>query len=160
MRKQIYGIGLLYAVFLLILGFTGAYTIRHTNTELTELRKEMRSLKASQTAAQPQMTENGTMYTFQHYNADTGEYDTEAYRLISYSSEQVVLRQMKEENRSFLLKEDQGYVTVYLEDGTTVFEYTAIAVTELPQELQEELQEGKQIESSDALYSFLENYSS
>lgn len=65
-----------------------------------------------------------------------------------------------EDDKSFILKDDDGYITVYLANGNTVYEYTAISVLELPTKLQEELKEGKIIATSDALYSFLENYSS
>lgn len=60
----------------------------------------------------------------------------------------------------YYLKNLNGYVVVYLSDTTTVYEYTNIAVTDLPDTVKKEVLEGKFIESDVALYGFLENYSS
>lgn len=60
----------------------------------------------------------------------------------------------------YILRELQGYVAVYLEDEKTIFEITDIPVNTLPEEVQQELAEGKRIESVSDLYAFLENYSS
>lgn len=60
----------------------------------------------------------------------------------------------------YYLLELNGYVAVYQNDKTTVYEYTNIRVDELPEELQEEIKNGKKIESTEKLYGFLENYSS
>ena len=51
-------------------------------------------------------------------------------------------------------------VIVYLDDQTSIYEYTNIRVEELPEELQNEIREGKRLEGKDKLYGFLENYSS
>ena len=60
----------------------------------------------------------------------------------------------------FFLMEVNGYVTVYMSDRETVYEYTDIPVSELPYLLQNEIKNGKYMESIEALYGFLENYSS
>lgn len=60
----------------------------------------------------------------------------------------------------YYLRERNGYLVVYQNNGTDVFEYTNIRVEELPQELQQEITDGKQIEGRERLYGFLENYSS
>lgn len=60
----------------------------------------------------------------------------------------------------FCLKDLNGYVVVYLEDGETIYEYTDIKVKDLPEVLQQEIGEGKQIFGIEKLYGFLENYSS
>lgn len=64
------------------------------------------------------------------------------------------------ENEIYILSELQGYVVVYLEDEKTIYEITDIQVSTLPQEVQQEIAEGKRIESVSGLYAFLENYSS
>lgn len=61
---------------------------------------------------------------------------------------------------AYVLMEEQGYVTVYHADRKTLYATTDIRVMELPETLQEELKEGKYIESEEQLYNFLENYSS
>ena len=58
------------------------------------------------------------------------------------------------------VKNRNGYVIVYLDDQTSIYEYTNIRVEELPEELQNEIREGKRLEGKDKLYGFLENYSS
>ncbi|XCP83694.1 hypothetical protein ABXS75_11455 [Roseburia hominis] len=60
----------------------------------------------------------------------------------------------------YFLKELNGYVVVYLSDQKTVFEYTNIPISELPNELAEEIHNGKVIDGTEKLYGFLENYSS
>ncbi len=45
---------------------------------------------------------------------------------------------------------------VYLDDQTSIYEYTNIRVEELPEELQNEIREGKRLEGKDKLYGFLE----
>lgn len=65
-----------------------------------------------------------------------------------------------EKNSEYLLKELNGYVIVYLGDEKTVYEVTGISITELPKEVQSQIQEGIKFNSINELYAFLENYSS
>ena len=60
----------------------------------------------------------------------------------------------------YFLMEVNGYVVVYMSDRETVYEYTNIQVSELPYLLQNEIKNGKYMENQEALYGFLENYSS
>lgn len=60
----------------------------------------------------------------------------------------------------YYLKEKDGYVIVYRQDKTTVFETTGIALSALPEALQAEISKGKYVKTEKELYSFLENYSS
>ncbi len=60
----------------------------------------------------------------------------------------------------YYLKNVNGYVVVFLSDKKTAYEYTDILCEELPQTIQEELVNGKYIETQEDLYGFLENYSS
>lgn len=53
-----------------------------------------------------------------------------------------------------------GYVTVYLGDKQTIYEYTDITADSLPENIAEEIRETKYVETAEELYSFLENYSS
>ena len=63
-------------------------------------------------------------------------------------------------NEGYYLMERNGYVIVYLYDKKSVFEYTDIRMEDLPEELMQEIRTGKYIETTEALYGFLENYSS
>ena len=58
----------------------------------------------------------------------------------------------------YYLKSLNGYVVVYLNDKKTVYEYTDIPLDGLPETLQQEIHNGKYVETSAALYGFLENY--
>lgn len=60
----------------------------------------------------------------------------------------------------YILLEEKGYVAVYHTDRKTLYASTDILVSELPQELQKEIEGGKYIGSEEQLYNFLENYSS
>ena len=60
----------------------------------------------------------------------------------------------------YYLLEENGVINVYLGDRQTLFEKTSIRLSQLPEEIREEVQRGKPVEDKKALYSFLENYSS
>ena len=65
-----------------------------------------------------------------------------------------------EEGEGYYLCELQGFVVVYLEDRKTIYEFTEIPLTDLPEEVQQEVAEGKYMKDHGDLYAFLENYSS
>ena len=48
----------------------------------------------------------------------------------------------------------------YLEDKKTIYEFTEIPLSDLPEEVRQEIAQGKQIATAEELYAFLENYSS
>ena len=60
----------------------------------------------------------------------------------------------------FYLKELNGYVVVYMEDGKSIYEYTDIRISDLPKNVQQEVIHGKKITGIEKVYGFLENYSS
>lgn len=60
----------------------------------------------------------------------------------------------------YYIKATDGYVTVYMADKETVYEYTTISIQELPEEIQKELESGKRVNTVRQVYGFLENYSS
>ena len=64
------------------------------------------------------------------------------------------------EPEGFVLLEEDGFVAVYEADRKTRYSTTGILLDELPEELQQEIQQGKVIESEEQLYNFLESYSS
>ena len=61
---------------------------------------------------------------------------------------------------AYYLNELHGYVAVYLQDGTTLYETTSLSVNNLPDEVQQDLKNGIYLKSTEELYGFLENYSS
>ena len=60
----------------------------------------------------------------------------------------------------YYLKDLNGYVVVYMNDRTTVYEYTNILISDLPDTYQNEIKNGMIIGGTENLYGFLENYSS
>ena len=60
----------------------------------------------------------------------------------------------------YYLYDVKGYVAVFLGDKKTIYEYTGIATETLPDQLEEEITNGKYIRNLEELYGFLENYSS
>lgn len=55
---------------------------------------------------------------------------------------------------------EEGYLTVYKNDLTTVFLYTGISYDTLPQKLKSQIDEGMVFNDEKSLYEFLESYSS
>lgn len=64
------------------------------------------------------------------------------------------------EEEIFYLMELNGFVAVYRADKETIYEYTNIIVEDLPEDVRQEIMEGKEIRTAEKLYGFLENYSS
>ncbi len=60
----------------------------------------------------------------------------------------------------FVILEEGDYLTVYLADRETVYEYTGIRYSQLDEEMQKKIRPGYCIKDEEALFGFLENYSS
>ena len=83
--------------------------------------------------------------------------------VLSFARERVVVRmnyKYVQPSASFYLAAYDNTVRVYLEDRTTVYIDTEIALDSLPYELQQEIIQMLWIENEEALYNFLETYSS
>ena len=78
----------------------------------------------------------------------------------SIAAEGEAVKEKKGEEDGYWISYLQGYVTVYLSDRTTIYEMTDILLTDLPEEVQQEIAAGKYISTTEELYAFLENYSS
>lgn len=70
------------------------------------------------------------------------------------------LKVVEPEGEGFVLLEEDGFVAVYEADRKTRYSTTGILVDELPEELQQEIRQGKVVEGEAQLYNFLESYSS
>lgn len=82
--------------------------------------------------------------------------------LSSFSKDRVVVckyYQEKEQKQFYLMAADH-FVVVYEQDRRTLYMNTDILLSQLEEELQREIMQGKLVESEDALYNFLESYSS
>lgn len=159
MRRVIYGIGLFLALLFLGAGFFLSY-------QVADLRDKMIQLQESSAQAQQQVSAFASSkdqeLVFETY--EEGSLLRNRYRITAYGPEQIVLRQEEEEkvseDQEFLLKVEDGCITVYDNETGEVFEHTNIPLETLPQELQGEVLLGKTISGNQELYSFLENYSS
>lgn len=83
--------------------------------------------------------------------------------VMSFSEEKVVVRKnyiYKEVSSSFYLVNEKNYVVVYCEDMETVYMNTNIMLDSLPDSLKQEILRTKYIADEEALYNFLESYSS
>lgn len=86
-----------------------------------------------------------------------------SYEILSFSDEEVTLRKTYDEDRveyRFFLCEKNERITVYYSDRKTVYEYTEIEISTLPQEVQRKLQQGFYVKDAKELYSILEGYTS
>lgn len=61
---------------------------------------------------------------------------------------------------TYLLKTVDGYIQVYIVETGELFMETMIAYDLLPEQVQEQIDAGKHFDSEEALFGFLENYSS
>ncbi len=87
----------------------------------------------------------------------------ETIELSGFSKERVVVckyyRSEPEEQGFYLMVADH-FVIVYKQDKKTIYMNTDILLENLSQELQDEIIQGKYMENEQALYNFLESYSS
>ncbi len=75
-------------------------------------------------------------------------------------SEEDVLPVSQPFGYKFVILEEGDYLTVYLADRRTVYEYTAIRYSDLDESLQQKIREGYCVKDEETLFGFLENYSS
>lgn len=86
-----------------------------------------------------------------------------AFELVKFSNDEVVLRktyQMEEVMDEYYAVLENGYVTIYLKDESTIYDYTDIAEADLPDYLVLSLKNGLHFHGLKELYEFLETYSS
>lgn len=76
------------------------------------------------------------------------------------TTESITTKGSATKNEGYYICELHGYVIVYLYDKTTIYEVTNIPVTNLPEDVRQEVEDGKYIETEAKVYGFLENYSS
>lgn len=60
----------------------------------------------------------------------------------------------------FVIVEESDYLTVYYADKVTLYEYTDIRYSDLPDDLRQKVRKGYCIKDEETLFGFLENYSS
>jgi len=83
--------------------------------------------------------------------------------LKSFSDDRVVVQKNyrpEEKNTGYYLVVENGRIAVYENDRTTLYMNTDIEASVLPDEVMQELIQGKYVEEIETLYGFLESYSS
>lgn len=157
MKRIICGIGCFLVVIFFSVCFFFTYQIADLKDRIYVLEESNTSVK--QQVSLPINNKNKT-FILEHYK--DGTLEKESFKISSYGADKVVFRQeqvdLKEDG--YKLYVEDGYIVVYENSDNQVFEYTDIPLEALPKELQSEVLLGKQIETIDELYNFLENYSS
>jgi len=86
-----------------------------------------------------------------------------SFELASFSSKKVTVRKSfstADLPSVYYIFVESGYLTIYLEDKTTLYDNTTIKLSNLPESIQKEIVNGKKISSQKELYNFLETYTS
>lgn len=136
--KNKYGLGFLTLTIIAVIIITFAYQLSYHRAK--ERAEEARAEKEVQTEMSTEIqTEN---------------------KPATKSEESIAAEGTALKDDCYYLMEVNGYIVVYLSDKKTPYEYTDILYDELPEKLREEIRNGKYIENTKDLYSFLENYSS
>ena len=103
----------------------------------------------------------GYQISYDHVTRQQAALDHEVTDTRSITAEGAAVEENGEDSEEgYYLCEMQGFVTVYLSDRQTIYELTEIPLSDLPEEVQQEIAAGKYIPTQEELYGFLENYSS
>lgn len=76
------------------------------------------------------------------------------------ATEEILSSMQVEPVFSYVMVEEAGYLVVYERDMQQIFLETRIPYSKLDDKLQKEISAGKKFETEEAVYDFLENYSS
>lgn len=83
--------------------------------------------------------------------------------VLSFSREKVVVQmnyEYTQPSSSFFLKVENNFVVVYLDDQETIYMYTDVLLSDLPDRVQQDIINVMYIPDEESLYDFLETYSS
>lgn len=139
------------------------YILEHYNSKDFSLTEETLATPADFVG----LTREGLIEYLKNYENSPSLEDLESgfekFELVSFSKDTIVLRKtfypMNADYKYYLIAEN-NYITVYYMDKKTVFSYTDILLSSLPEEIQQEIISGKYATDIHQLYNFLENYSS
>lgn len=97
-----------------------------------------------------------------HLSAEEKSEGLSSYEMVSYANNVITLRKTYQipTYEGYYAKSFNGTIVILKGDEKTVYEYTQISVNVLPADLQKEAQDGFFLEDENALYNFLETYSS
>ncbi len=145
--KQTFGIGLFFIVFIFIV-FFACYEPK-SNDEFAKNQIQV-SPKPGTVSSVPESevakVNNGVCVT-----ATAGREETlKANDEVSKPTRQTYIA----------LEETSGYITIFYDTREKIFTQTDICKSDLPDNLQQELQQGIVFENLESVFEFLENYSS
>ena len=86
-----------------------------------------------------------------------------SYELMYFSPEYIMTRKtyhLPDDFKKYYIRFNRGCLTVYYSDKKTVYEYTDIALSDLPEDMRAKAISGFEVKDEKVLYDFLENYSS
>lgn len=113
------------------------------------------------------LTRDEVMQYLKEYLADLSLSEFEnglvSFELVSFSKDNIVLRKTyntESVQYKYYLKAVDGYIVAYYGDKKTVYNYTGVAVENLPLQDRLRLENGVSVKDLDELYSILESYSS
>ena len=158
MKKIISGIG--FFLFVFLIGMSAFF-----EREVSDLKERIQDLETESDWIGKQVSavpfDQNKKYVFESYDEENGRMTQQVYRLYSYNENQIVLQKEEADNQEvFLIKVKDDYLAVYKKADRQLFETTNIPMEALPLEEQVKVLAGKEVTGTEALYSFLENYSS
>ncbi len=158
MKKIISGIG--FFLFVLIIG-NGIISY----CEVSGLKERIQDLETESDWIGKQVSavpfDQNKKYVFESYDEKSGTIKQQIYQIHAYGENQIVLQKEETDNQEvFLIKVEDDYLAVYKKADNQLFETTNIPMEALPLDEQAQVLAGKEVMGTEALYSFLENYSS
>ena len=139
------------------------YILEIYNEDSGELTREQQGIPSEYIGMERKELESYLKKCVQAMAADEQEAGLSDMRLISFSSEEIILRKYyrePEQEKGFFLRILDGEVAIYDRSGNKLYEKTGISVKNIPEEEVKKLKKGYIVENEKDLYSILENFSS
>ena len=158
MKKIISGIGFFLSALVIGNGIVSYCEVSGLKERIQDLETESDWI-GKQVSAAP--FNQNKKYVFESYDEKSVSVKQQVYRIHSYGENQIVLQKEEPDNQEiFLIKVKDDYLAVYKKADMQLFETTNIPIEVLPSDEQVQVLAGKEVTGTEALYSFLENYSS
>lgn len=125
------------------------------------LTEEVKDIPALLGCDKEAVTEYLSEY-MKHLSVDEQAEGLISFEMVSYKDHLICFRKtyQKKTVTGYIAKSFNGTIVILNGDGKTVFEYTKIPIHIFPEPMQEEMIKGYHLENDEALYNFLETYSS
>ncbi|MCH5252293.1 MAG: hypothetical protein J1F22_04905 [Lachnospiraceae bacterium] len=139
------------------------YILEIYNEDTEALAREEHNMPSEYNGMTRKTLEDYLKQCVQAMAADDKEAGLSDMNLVSFSSEEIVIRKSYREpvqEKGFFLRILEGEVAIYDRAGKTLYEKTGISVENIPEEEVKKLKKGYIVEDEKDLYSILENFSS